>query len=569
MTPRPQANKPGKPRPWSWQRLVEVLSNPDATEERRRVTLVLRRLQKVAFEQLKIELENPHSETSWENPRLMVRVDVPWGATRSVSVPSDLSENSEAQRAFLEEVEREEEIDEPKAALHVLTAGAATILENGAYHPLLPLPLLALVDTMSAEQRHAFFERWTNPVSYGDDFEEYGTIVGRSDDGQTFQAALIFYMFPLVLEPEHQESYYMIQAGLPWGGNSSPQTWNLAEREALWKAVSGLLNALVKNAEDGSPCPEKLSERVPIQAPPRKPFRYFDAVFKANEGPSFAEKASVRSYSGTALAGFSTLEIHTPEGSGPILGITDGQGHLHANAFLEVTAVMCHPDSRTLRLEYRTVIEMASNILAGEDAAGANAEQAFKTVLRMPFLVALQKRARTSNIGGYLAGEVLLFVLSAAEHDPQNASVKRAIHILRSRFEADRVESGVPFRTGRSTLLADWGRFKEVAHLWAALNLWTRDMNQDLASAFEPEQDDPTGGLPAFLAIAEELRRRGEMFFSRGQSENGTPLLDPNKTWRTPPDLVLPTVKCGVPPPTEWEKDCLKTYRARPARSRH
>jgi hypothetical protein len=74
------------------------------------------------------------------------------------------------------------------------------------------------------------------------------------------------------------------------------------------------------------------------------------------------------------------------------------------------------------------------------------------------------------------------------------------------------------------------------------------------------EEDDGGKGLLNFLSIAEGLRKRAENHTVRGQKE---PLLDPSRTWKSPPDLALSSVEFGIPGPTDWAKEQLSSYRAK------
>ena len=56
------------------------------------------------------------------------------------------------------------------------------------------------------------------------------------------------------------------------------------------------------NAETGDTLPEKISNRVPVQPPPRKAFHSFDAVLNPGRGQSpLSQRTSARTLQETAL----------------------------------------------------------------------------------------------------------------------------------------------------------------------------------------------------------------------------------------------------------------------------
>ena len=55
----------------------------------------------------------------------------------------------------------------------------------------------------------------------------------------------------------------------------------------------------------------------------------------------------------------------------------------------------------------------------------------------------------------------------------------------------------------------------------------------------------PLQGFPEFLALAEAFRKLGESTTAQGQS---VPVLNPEETWLSPPDLLLPQIEVDLPP---------------------
>ena len=265
---------------WSWQSLLNALSGTGGGACRKEATLYLRRLQRFAFSKLKEALEDPYvKKTSWEEPTLLIQMTLPGEVLQT---PLSVSKQD--------------------AMIQVLTAGAAELAHEGRLDPLVPLPLQAALEALNAEERTEFLDRWLQPASYGDEQPDPGTIIGRSTNGQTFQAGLVFRIHPRILDPEAQSATYVLEAGLPWTGNSPPATWSEGERLTLWTTIFQCLYVLVVHAETGDTLPEKISNRVPVQPPPRKAFHSFDAVLNPGRGQSpLSQRTSARTLQETAL----------------------------------------------------------------------------------------------------------------------------------------------------------------------------------------------------------------------------------------------------------------------------
>src|SRR5262249_20037643 len=103
-------------------------------------------------------------------------------------------------------------------------------------------------------------------------------------------------------------------------------------------------------------------------------------------------------------------------------------------------------------------------------------------------------------------------------------------------------------RLSERSLMERWVKFRPVAHLWASARYWdgrgvffstSKDVNVDWVK-------NPAARLQ-FLAVAENLRSMGESTYAHGQRRRGKPLLDPEETWKVPPDLALPSVSLVLP----------------------
>ena len=133
---------------------------------------------------------------------------------------------------------------------------------------------------------------------------------------------------------------------------------------------------------------------------------------------------------------------------------------------------------------------------------------------------------------GFAAGHVLLLTLAAAQAGEKRKGIKAARSAVQS---ALRKRVGWRKGAGMSELKTTWQNFRPVAHFWAAQNLRPRPMR-------ELREDPPL--FLVWLAVAEDLRRRGEAF---RPLTGKTPILDPCTMWRMPAELALPEVKVKLP----------------------
>lgn len=135
--------------------------------------------------------------------------------------------------------------------------------------------------------------------------------------------------------------------------------------------------------------------------------------------------------------------------------------------------------------------------------------------------------------GGLVASEIVFYVLNSAETgNLKQATINRAVkHLQRALAELARDISSLPKH--RDGLIKLWSAFKPAAHLWAAERLLVIKYQHPLFGNHPYE----------LLAVAEELRRRGEVHVSR---HTNRPLLDSAETWRVPPDFSLPEVDINL-----------------------
>lgn len=198
----------------------------------------------------------------------------------------------------------------------------------------------------------------------------------------------------------------------------------------------------------------------------------------------------------------------------PILPITDGRGHLLPDAFFRLLAVMRFPE--------RDAAEVAPLLTAAEAAKRLPPDAPVLTLAGT--LKSLQSKTDLETPAGALIALAILSInLHCAEHHPELIGYRRAGSILR--------------RASASTIKRAWWKFAPVSPLWVAYGF--------------PRPRDPwQEWVRHHVAYSEAIRLRAEVIYPHGQqtSKAGKPLLDPEATWKAPPDLGLPEVEATFPP---------------------
>jgi len=239
----------------------------------------------------------------------------------------------------------------------------------------------------------------------------------------------------------------------------------------------------------------------------------------------------------------------------PILEITDGRGKFHPMASFVVLATMFYPDDQDKRRQYLET--MYAKVLLEAGAPLSKMRKNFAVRLAEEFESSADSAAG-SGYGVTVAGDLLLFIISASLHSPKDASLERAVRVWSEDQALGRTGDGHSVAASRRSIMGAWSKFKSVAHLCAAWRL-----SQHEARASNPAVPEE---LANFLAFAETLRLLGERHHPPAGRTGSKPhldsTLDPETTWRTPPDLELRGVTLGIPPLTEYAIEILKRYHA-------
>ena len=499
------------PSPLTWAKLVEILSDPDAAEERNRATLYLRRLFKYAFAELRTRLEDPgDTETTWESLTCDIILDYPWSWHKS----EGLIDYSEANP-----------LGAPKelVPLLLLTAGTA-LLKAGDNVLITPsMAVRSALDSLPERQR----DKWLDGAGL-DDWVRYGDsgndvrIKGLGEyDG--FAAALQLMISPGLVDLDNQEAYYRVRVAMPWYGSRSPENWAPQGRGALWQTVSLLLDHLIEESQG-------LTER-PISPVVLVSNASGFKVLSDSDHGRFTERVATRTIENTCWSGIPPFAIGI---TGPSLDIIDDKNELTWDAVSRILAVMYFPDNESRREQYavavRTHVMTAATKKVNETSGQVDGVtlpvEDLTVMLNGPSFSDLSREANSLHTGGLIAGLMLRTILSCAVHHRDLMGVNNAARIVGKMLR----ESGFA-DLGESKIKEKWSYFKPVAHLWAALI----DFEERLAP----------GQVEEFLGGAEAYRAMGERVFVP-RSHRG-PILDPSQSWRIPPGLTIQVAELSVP----------------------
>jgi hypothetical protein len=216
---------------------------------------------------------------------------------------------------------------------------------------------------------------------------------------------------------------------------------------------------------------------------------------------------------------------------------------------------MFHPDSDERRRGFVETMGKRALSEVPDSIPRKHYDRAFELVGKANSSMDL---ASESAYGVFVAGELLLLIMTAAKHSPTNASLARAIYAWRLDQKEGKTYRGDLVGTSQRSVETAWARFRPVAHLCGA---W--ELRADFGAS---PRVSPVGNLRKFLATAEALRTFGETHHPpagrTGSKASGFTTLDPMETWHLPTDLKLPKMRLKPPPPTEFVKKAFAAYRA-------
>jgi hypothetical protein len=232
----------------------------------------------------------------------------------------------------------------------------------------------------------------------------------------------------------------------------------------------------------------------------------------------------------------------------PTLDIADEEGNLRQLAPVIVASVMFSPSNAELRDQ---IIATGFTDTAIKVDVPIPPEIASVTH-RGPGTGRIEHKAGLLGYEGWLAGQLLLFILRCATHQPEHASVRKGVRVIARALVREEKAQRRPFASSESKILEAWKRFKPVSHLWAALHILGK--SEDGLNA---------ENLVELLSTAEFLRKQGEAHFSPPRRNKAEPLLKPGDAWVTPRRLELRPVAFAPPNLFPHELDWLKGYRVK------
>jgi hypothetical protein len=240
----------------------------------------------------------------------------------------------------------------------------------------------------------------------------------------------------------------------------------------------------------------------------------------------------------------------------PVLPITNGAGKLHPLASSIVNAVTMYPepdDRRQLQLIAIVTAQLLSELpdAVPDEVRGEMALGIVELLYHAPEPAEAWRRAVKYAANSWMAGEVLMFMVSAAIHHPEKAvTVTKAISVLAEIFHGTPTWGGGSVQMASRTAWQTWGRFKSVAHFKAVHQVWLEDKTDESGTDAKGWADLVVGRLPEYLAMAEAVRKAAVE----------RRILDFDATWRPPSDLELPQAKWNIPPLPPEALEALDKY---------
>ncbi len=238
----------------------------------------------------------------------------------------------------------------------------------------------------------------------------------------------------------------------------------------------------------------------------------------------------------------------------PVMKVCNDDGTLNFLAPYMVQAVMCHPRDDDKRMQLYTV-QTVGSILKIEnyrELVGDNEKllsfiiESLETLNYAPTPDDVRQEANRSVSGASIVSFIVQWLLSASEyHHELKISVSRMIDTLSQLPKQLRGFQEEQIPMGKSLLWKNWGKFKPVAHLFAAAGECTADTG-------EVYERNPLFGLPdqlsEFLSVAERIREECERLR----------ILDPQETWRPPGHFVREDTELEIHPLADDLREALE-----------
>jgi hypothetical protein len=170
-----------------------------------------------------------------------------------------------------------------------------------------------------------------------------------------------------------------------------------------------------------------------------------------------------------------------------------------------------------------------------------------KVIVRSPAADQVIKDAGANAVYSWVAGELIMFMISAAIRHPQlDVTMTKAVWALPRLLRGEETYGGGSVSLSQRTVWKAWSRFKPVPHLHAIRQIWLQDKNRrtgpDIASFVGMHNEK----ILEYLSMAEAIRKAAVE----------RKILRHEETWWPPETLKLPPARVGVPalPPSALEE---------------
>jgi hypothetical protein len=147
-----------------------------------------------------------------------------------------------------------------------------------------------------------------------------------------------------------------------------------------------------------------------------------------------------------------------------------------------------------------------------------------------------------AGLGGAIAGEVFLCVLSFKLHQPQHASINKGTFLVSRHLLA----SGRDVPSNVDRVHKFWAKYRSAAHIWAAMTMVGK---AGLIS------ERPVPSESEMVAQNEHILLVADALFSKAKAA-GWPF-DPDP-WKLPDAYPRKSLQLDIGPPPSWEIDLLK-----------
>lgn len=228
--------------------------------------------------------------------------------------------------------------------------------------------------------------------------------------------------------------------------------------------------------------------------------------------------------------------------------------------FFWVYAAMAYPLDERQRNEFvaSSVVRVVLDAEAGDDDIEIPSS-ILRVLLNAPDYENIASRACKAADKGAVAGDVLDYIAQMHFTGYKQPSVRKAIFVAEEYLSY--AVNGLGEKGGSSNIFIYdcWGKYKTVAHLWAAFRVCQLTPNENFPKLAGTLFGDELG---VFLAIAEKFRRFGESFIPPVVKSRET-LLPQGETWKVPESYSLPDFSMWIQEMPWWMAQCLNEYSKR------